>query len=96
MASCIALDVLRPILLRSDSNFMKGGDTLFLLLSAPSSGTLTSILSAATELVTWIVATLGSFLTFITSNPVILVLFLMMLVSFAVGVLFRIWRSTGV
>lgn len=99
MVSCIALDVLWPILLRSDSNFMKGGDTLFLLLSSSgssSSGTLTSILSAATELVTWIISALGSFLSFITSNPVILVLFLMMLVSFAVGVLFRIWRSTGV
>lgn len=98
MVSCIALDVLWPILSRSDSNFMKGGDTLFFLLSSssPSSGTLSSILSAATELVTWIISALGSFLSFITSNPVILVLFLMMLVSFAVGVLFRIWRSTGV
>lgn len=57
---------------------------------------LSSILSAATSLATWIITTIGSFLTFITSNPVILVLFLMMLVSFAVGILFRIWRSTGV
>lgn len=60
------------------------------------SSSLSAILSAATELATWIITTIGSFLTFITSNPVILVLFLMMLVSFAVGILFRIWRSTGV
>lgn len=66
------------------------------LSSTPSSGSLGSILSAATELVTWIISAIGSFLTFIIDNPVILVLFLMMLVSFAVGVLFRIWRSTGV
>lgn len=64
--------------------------------SGGDSSSLQSILSAATELATWIITTIGSFLTFITSNPVILVLFLMMLVSFAVGILFRIWRSTGV
>lgn len=57
---------------------------------------LADILSAATQLVTWLITTIGSFLSFITSNPVILVLFLMMLASFAVGLLFRIWRSTGV
>lgn len=62
----------------------------------PASGSLTQILSAATELGTWIISMVGQFLTFITSNPVILVLFLMMLVSFAVGILFRVWRSTGV
>lgn len=61
-----------------------------------SSGDLSNILSSATQLVTWVISTLGSFLTFIIDNPVILVLFLMMLVSFAIGVLFRIWRSTGV
>lgn len=63
-----------------------GGDT----------GDLSSILTAATQLVTWIITTIGSFLSFIVDNPVILVLFLMMIVSFAVGMLFRIWRSTGV
>lgn len=63
---------------------------------AASNGNLSAILQAATDLVGWIVKTLGSFLTFIVDNPVILVLFLMMLVSFAVGILFRIWRSTGV
>lgn len=69
---------------------------MILASSTPSSGSLTSILSAATELVTWIITSIGSFLSFIIDNPVILVLFLMMLVSFAVGILFRIWRSTGV
>lgn len=71
----------------------------FLISSASGGGSasdLSSILSAATSLVTWIITTIGSFLSFITENPVILVLFLMMLVSFAVGILFRIWRSTGV
>lgn len=61
-----------------------------------SAGDLASILSAATQLATWVITTIGSFLTFIIDHPVILVLFLFMLVSFAVGILFRIWRSTGV
>lgn len=68
----------------------------FAASSSPANGSLSSILTAATELVTWIITSLGSFLSFIVDNPVILVLFLMMLVSFAVGILFRIWRSTGV
>lgn len=67
-----------------------------LLSGGGNSGDLSAILSAATQLVTWVITTLGSFLSFIVDNPVILVLFLMMLVSFAIGVLFRIWRSTGV
>lgn len=70
---------------------------MFFLLSGGGGGeTLSGILTAATELVTWLITTVGSFLSFIVSHPVILVLFLMMLVSFAVGILFRIWRSTGV
>lgn len=68
----------------------------FSLSGGGGTADLSSILSAATSLATWIITTIGSFLTFITENPVILVLFLMMLVSFAVGMLFRIWRSTGI
>lgn len=67
-----------------------------LLSGSGSTSDLASILAAATQLVTWIITTISSFLTFIVDNPVILVLFLMMIVSFAVGILFRIWRSTGV
>lgn len=67
-----------------------------LLSGSTNNGDLSAILSAATSLATWIISTIGSFLSFIIDNPVILVLFLMMLVSFAVGMLFRIWRSTGV
>lgn len=69
---------------------------MIILTSGSTGGDLSAILSAATSLATWVITTLGSFLNFITSNPAILVLFLMMLVSFAVGMLFRIWRSTGV
>lgn len=54
------------------------------------------ILNSASELLGWVVMSMATVLNFIIENPVILVLFLMMLVSFVVGVLFRIWRSTGV
>lgn len=64
--------------------------------STPANGSLSAILAAATELVTWVISAIGQFLNFIVANPVILVLFIVMLVSFAVGLLFRIWRSTGV
>lgn len=64
--------------------------------SQPADGSLSAILSAATELVTWVISAISKFLDFIVANPVILVLFIIMLVSFAVGLLFRIWRSTGV
>lgn len=57
---------------------------------------MAEILESASELMVWVVSNLAVVLNFITGNPVILVLFLMMLVSFAVGILFRIWRSTGV
>lgn len=70
--------------------------TFALTSGGTGAGDLSSILSSATALATWIISTIGSFLSFIIDNPVILVLFLMMLVSFAVGILFRIWRSTGV
>lgn len=72
------------------------GSIILALSSTPSAGDMAGILSAATQLVTWVITTIGSFLSFIVDNPVILVLFLMMIVSFAVGMLFRIWRSTGV
>ena len=57
---------------------------------------MTEILSSATELANWVVTIITAFINMIVDTPVILVLFMMMLVSFAVGLLFRIWRSTGV
>ena len=57
---------------------------------------MSSILEQATALLNWVVTSITTILAFIIANPVILVLFLMLLVSFAIGILFRIWRSTGV
>lgn len=61
-----------------------------------TNGDLSNILSAATQMVTWIVTTMTSVVSFVVDNPVVLSLFLLMLISFAVGIFFRIWRSTGV
>lgn len=58
--------------------------------SAPS---MSNILSLATELMTWLITQMTAILTFITSNPVILVMFIMAICGFAVGLLMRIWRS---
>lgn len=69
---------------------------MVILSGGGTSGDLSAILSSATQLVTWLITTIGSFLEFIVSHPAVMVLFLMMLASFAVGILFRIWRSTGV
>lgn len=57
---------------------------------------MAEILASATELASWVITIITAFINMIVDTPVILVLFMMMLVSFAVGLLFRIWRSTGV
>lgn len=58
-----------------------------------TAGSLTNILSSATELLTWFITSMGNILNFITSNPVCLMMFLILIVGSAVGMLFRIWHS---
>lgn len=68
--------------------------TPFMLLSGSSdSGSLTAILAAATQLLTWFITSMGSFLSFIVDNPVVLMMFLILLVGSAVGMLLRVWHS---
>lgn len=60
----------------------------------PSPGTsITDLLSMATELFTWVITQLGSLATFITSTPIILMPFIIVLVGFIVGFWRRVWRS---
>lgn len=68
---------------------------MFALLSssAGSSGTLSDLLSAATTLLEWFITSMGKFLQFIVTNPVCLMMFLILLVGSAVAMLFRIWHS---
>ena len=55
--------------------------------------TITGLLALATELVTWLVTTMGSYLNFFTSNPIILIMFVVMIAGLGIGMLFRIWHS---
>lgn len=61
-----------------------GGDT---------AGSLQSILGSATQMLTWFLTSMKSILDFIISNPVCLMLFLILICGSAVGMLFRIWHS---
>lgn len=64
-----------------------------LLSSTSTAGSLSNILESATALLTWFVASMKTILDFIVANPVCLLLFLILIVGSAVGMLFRIWHS---
>lgn len=58
-----------------------------------TASTLGDLLQSATDMLAWFITSMGTIVTFITSNPVILVMFLIMLSGAAVGMFFRIWKS---
>lgn len=58
-----------------------------------ANSSLSAILTAATEFVTWVITTMTSYLTFVTSNPVILVFFIITIAGAGIGFLMRIWHS---
>lgn len=63
------------------------------IIATADTSTLGGLLSLATELVTWLITTMGSYLTFITENPIIFVMFIIMIAGLGVGMLFRIWHG---
>lgn len=63
------------------------------LAEGASSGSITSLLNMATEMWTWFITQMGTLVTFITSNPIILIMFIMMLSGAVIGMFMRIWRS---
>lgn len=65
----------------------------FALSGGSSSSSLSGILSSATEMLTWFITSMGSLLTFIFANPVILCMFLIVMCGSVVGMLMRIWHS---
>lgn len=67
--------------------------TLLPVIVGTASNTMTGILSQATEVLTWFITSMGSVLTFITENPVVLVMFMVFLVGAVVAMLMRIWKS---
>lgn len=62
-------------------------------LTAADASTMDGLLGEATKLVTWIITQMASFLDFITSNPIVLVMFLLLLAGAGIGFLMRIWHS---
>lgn len=60
-----------------------------------SSPSLSNILAMASELFTWVVTQMTATITFITSNPLIFIMVLMMLVGFVFGCLRRVARILG-
>lgn len=71
--------------------------TMFNTPMAASGGsdasTISGILKMATEVVTWLVTAMTSILKFVTDNPIILLMAIIMLAGLVVGMLFRIWHS---
>ena len=65
----------------------------FLLMTGETTSTLAGILSMGTDVVSWFITTMTSYLGFITGNPIILVMFLLLLAGAGIGFLFRIWHS---
>lgn len=55
--------------------------------------TVSGLLSLATELLTWLISSMGDLITFITGQPIILMMMIITLVGLVVGYLFRIWHS---
>lgn len=58
-----------------------------------TASTVGGLLELATELLTWLITSMGSLIKFITENPIILMMMLITLVGLVVGYLFRIWHS---
>lgn len=58
-----------------------------------TASTVSGLLDLATDLLTWLITSMGSLITFITGQPIILMMMIITLVGLVVGYLFRIWHS---
>lgn len=58
-------------------------------LSTATPGSLSDLLSAASDFLTWCITSMGSLITFIVSNPILLIMVIVFFVSFAVGLIIR-------
>lgn len=59
-------------------------------------GSFANLLQVGTQVLTWIITSMGALADFVVSKPIVLIMFILMLISFVGGYFFRIWRSTGV
>ena len=58
-----------------------------------SAGSFTNILSDATEVFTWFITSMGSLITFILANPLILMMFMILLTGSVIAMFLRLWKS---
>ena len=56
-------------------------------------GSFEALTESATEMLTWFISSMGDLLGFILDQPAILMMFMILLVGSAVGMLFRVWHS---
>lgn len=63
------------------------------MLGALAASTVSGLLDIATSLLTWLITGMTSVITFMTGNPIILLMMVITLVGLVVGYLFRIWHS---
>lgn len=68
---------------------------LYALLPAilSTSGSFTSILADATEVLQWFITGMGSLITFILANPLILMMFMILLSGSVIAMFLRLWKS---
>lgn len=59
-------------------------------MDEPVLNAMTELLAAGTSLFSWVMTQLGTVITTITSNPILLLSFLMTLVGFVFGILRRL------
>lgn len=64
-----------------------------LMSSGGTTGGISPITDAGTELLTWVVSSMTSLWAFIIANPLLATLCSMLLISFAAGLFFRFARS---
>ena len=60
--------------------------------SSTGGESITAVLGMATEVLTWLITSMGSVVSFMFAHPLILSMFLLMLCGAALGFLFRIFH----
>lgn len=66
----------------------------FLTVSATAdASTMTGLLTMAGDVVSWLITQMGAILTFITTNPILLLGAIIMIAGLAVGMLSRVSNS---
>lgn len=63
------------------------------LTATATTYSMSAVLELATELLTWLITSMGQLVTFILGNPIILTMMIISLVGLVAGYFFRIWHS---